>query len=236
MSYEIKWAGTPNFREGRGGRKPLAIVDHITAGQYPGTLTWMQNPRAQASAHYLVTRRGEILQLVKDEDTAWANGIANKPSWKLYDSSNPNRYTLSIEHEGYREFGGDGNLSEEQYAATLWLHRHLLQKWQISIDEDHIIGHYRIDSVNRPNCPGPKFPWERLFQDLRSGGERISTDVKLAVNGQMMSERSLRIRDGVSEALLAGQWVPLREIAGLLGAEISWDSGDRTVRINMPGA
>ncbi|HHY13968.1 MAG TPA: S-layer homology domain-containing protein [Thermoanaerobacterales bacterium] len=34
------------------------------------------------------------------------------------------------------------------------------------MDEDHIIGHYRIDSVNRPNCPGNKFPWNRLFDDL----------------------------------------------------------------------
>jgi N-acetylmuramoyl-L-alanine amidase len=123
----------------------------------------MQNPKAQASAHYLVTRAGEIFQLVKDEDVAWHAGAVNRPSWPLYKGTNPNRYTIGIEHEGF-----DGSLTEVQYQATLWLQRQLIAKWNIPVDKDYIIGHYRIDSVNRPNCPGPKFPWERLFADLQN--------------------------------------------------------------------
>ena len=155
MSHEVKWVGTPNYTKGRGGRKPLAIVNHITDGRYPGCLSWLQNPSAKASANYLITKAGQILQLVKDEDTAWANGGVNKPSWPLYDGTNPNRYTISIEHEG---LAGE-SLTEEQYQATLWLHRQLVAKHGIPVDQDHIIGHYRIDSVNKPNCPGPGFPW-----------------------------------------------------------------------------
>ncbi len=67
---QIEWVGTPNFRSGRNGRKPLDIVDHITAGYYPGCLNWLQNPESQASAHYLVLRNGRILQLVEDKNTA----------------------------------------------------------------------------------------------------------------------------------------------------------------------
>ncbi len=161
---QIEWVATPNYRPGRSGRKPIAIVNHITAGQFPGCLTWMQNPKAQASAHYLVTKTGRILQLVKDEDTAWHAGGVNRPNWQLYDGSNPNLYTIGIEHEA---LAGD-RITEVQFKATLWLHKQLIAKWGIPIDSDHIIGHYRIDSVNRPNCPGPKFPWERLFLELRS--------------------------------------------------------------------
>lgn len=164
----IEWVGSPNFRAGRNGRRPLAIVDHITAGSYPGCLSWMQNPASQGSAHYLVLRDGRILQLVKDEDTAWHAGIANKPNWSLYDGSNPNYYTLGIEHEGQP---GD-ELTGAQYQSTLWLHRQLLAKCPaITIDDQNIIGHNRIDSVNRPNCPGPKFPWAKLFADLKGGSE-----------------------------------------------------------------
>lgn len=158
----VEWAGTPNFSNGRRGRNPIAIVDHITAGLYPGTLHWMQNPTAKASAHYLVTKTGLIFQMVKDEDTAWTNGVVNKPNWALYDGTNPNRYTLTIEHEG---LAGDA-LTEEQYQASLWLHKKLIEKWDIPVTEDTIIGHYRIDGVNRVNCPGPNFPWKRLFEDL----------------------------------------------------------------------
>jgi hypothetical protein len=60
-----------------------------------------------------------------------------------------------------------------QYQATLWLHKQLIAKHGIPIDEGHIIGHYRIDSVNRPNCPGPGFPWQRLFSDLKGSEEVV---------------------------------------------------------------
>jgi N-acetyl-anhydromuramyl-L-alanine amidase AmpD len=165
----IKWSGTPNYTAGRKNKKIIAIVNHITAGAFPGCLSWLQNPQSKASAHYIVARTGEIRQLVKDEDSSWHAGIVNKPNWKLYDGTNPNSVTIGIEHEGYGTNGGDGNLTEAQYQATLWLHRQLISKYKIPVDPDRIIGHYRIDSVNRPNCPGPKFPWDRLFADLKEG-------------------------------------------------------------------
>lgn len=162
---EIEWAASPNFSKGRNGRKIIAIVNHITAGTFPGCLSWMRNPQAKASAHYLVTRQGKVYQIVGDEDTSWHAGAVNKPSWKLYDGTNPNRYTIGIEHECL----SGGLLTEAQYKATVELHKMLIAKYNIPIDKDHIIGHYRIDSVNRPNCPGPSFPWDRLFSDLKGG-------------------------------------------------------------------
>lgn len=150
--------------------KPIAIVNHITAGRYPGCLNAMLNPAHKASSHYLVTKDGQIFQLVRDEDSAWANGKVNKPTWLLYKVGiNPNNYTLSIEHEA---LSGEG-LTEQQYQATLWLHKQLIDRWGIPVDEEHIIGHNRIDSVDRPNDPGPNFPWARLFNDLK-GGSSVS--------------------------------------------------------------
>ncbi len=167
QQFKIIWKPSPNFTKGRRGKKIIAIVNHITAGNYPGCLSWMCNQKAQASAHYLVTKLGDIYQLVKDEDSSWHAGFANKPNWKLYDGSNPNYYTIGIEHECLS--GGD--LTEAQYQASLWLHKHLVKKHNISVDNNHIIGHFNIDSVNRPNCPGPKFPWTRLFSDLKGSEE-----------------------------------------------------------------
>ena len=159
---QVKWAPSPNYRSGRQGRSIIAIVNHITAGLMPGTLNWLSNLAAKASAHYLVTKSGIVYQLVKDEDTAWHAGMVNKPDWRLYDGSNPNYYTLGIEHEA---LAGEA-LSEAQYQATLELHWQLIGKHKIPADRDHIIGHYRLDSINRRNDPGPGFPWDRLFNDL----------------------------------------------------------------------
>jgi len=177
----IQWKPSPNFSS-RNGRTPIAIVDHITAGSYPGCLSWLWNPSARASAHYLVTKAGDILQMVKDEDAAWHAGAVNNPNWSLCDSTNPNRYTIGIEHECL----SGGELTEAQYQATLWLHRQLINKWGMPVDNDRIIGHYRIDSVNRPNDPGPNFPWQRLFNDLKGVSEvpqwmaKIMSDAKAA--------------------------------------------------------
>ena len=164
---EIKQSPSPNFGS-RDGIKIIAIVNHITSGKFPGCKDWLCNPKSQASAHYIVTRAGEIYQLVADENKAWHAGAVNKHSWPLYDGTNPNIRTIGIEHEGYIGAGINGDLTEEQYQATLWLHRQLIAKHSIPVDRDHIIGHYRIDSVNRPNCPGPAFPWDRLFADLQN--------------------------------------------------------------------
>lgn len=212
----IEWAGTPNYRQGRSGRQPAAIVNHITAGAFPGCLSWMQNPGAEASAHYLVTKDVRIFQLVNDEDTAWHAGGVNKPSWSLYDGTNPNRYTIGIEHEGQP---GD-ELTEEQYQATLWLHRQLITKWGIPVDPDHIIGHYRIDSVNRPNCPGHGFPWDRLFSDLKEEGKEIQ-----AV--------TIRVGDQELKGVLLGDrtFAPVRALAEVLGRTVTWDGNNNTVVI-----
>jgi N-acetyl-anhydromuramyl-L-alanine amidase AmpD len=162
---EIKWVGTPNYSEGREGYTPIIIVNHITQGDYPGCLSWLQNPESKGSSTFLITKGGEILQLVKEEDKHWANGYIESASVDLdlvIQGVNPNLYSLSIEHEG---FTGE-LMPEEQYQATLWLHRYLINKWNIIIDNNHIIGHYRLDGKDRPNCPGTGFPWDRLFTDL----------------------------------------------------------------------
>lgn len=217
--FKIEFTPSPNYRKGRKGRKIIAIVNHITAGLMPGSLSWLQNPAAKVSAHFLVTKAGQIYQLVKEEDTAFAAGIVNQPAWPLYDGTNPNYYTLNIEHEA---LAGEG-LTDIQYAATLWLHRYLAVKWSIPADLDHIIGHYRLDSINRKNDPGPGFPWDKLMADLN----------QLSQENQKVS---IKIGNYVIEGLLLENraYAPVRELIGVLGGEITWDNNTRTIFISDP--
>ena len=98
-----------------------------------------------------------------EEDAAWGNGQVRRPTWPLLiEGVNPNLYTISIEHEGYT---GEP-WTEDMFQADLWLLRRIAQRWNIPFDRDHIIGHYRIDSVNRARCPGTGLPWDRLFAEL----------------------------------------------------------------------
>jgi len=178
----------------------------------------MCNTAAKASAHYLVTKAGQIYQLVKDEDTAWHAGVVNKPNWPLYDGSNPNKVTLGIEHEA---LAGEG-LTVAQYQATLWLHRRLVQKWGISVDKDHIIGHNRIDSVNRANDPGAKFPWDRLFADLKLGREDENvTPTKVVYGGKVLDGFIIDNRT----------YVEVRKLCEAFGKKVIWNDQKRIVEV-----
>jgi len=188
---EEEWSPSPNFGS-RNGKSIVAIVNHTSSGSFPGCLDWLQDPSSKVSAHYIVTKTGRIIQLVKEGDAAYHAGIVNTPHWELYDGTNPNRYTIGIEHEG----DSGVPLTDEQYQATLFLHRELTAKYGIPIDTDHIIGHYRIDSVNRPDCPGSAFPWDRLLNDLKGGvdvAEDTDKDIYLSV----------RVRTSKADALIA---------------------------------
>lgn len=163
--------GLPRGTQGRAGHQVIAIVDHIMSGTLVGTDSWFRNSTSEVSAHFGVGKNGEIHQYVDINNVAWGNGVVNKPSWPLLLSNvNPNYYTVSIEHEGQ---SGD-QFTEAEYQATLALHRWLIDSFGLDVNENTIIGHYRIDSVTKADCPGSGFPWQRLFTDLKGG-----SDVKL---------------------------------------------------------
>ena len=184
---EIIWKGNEHTNSNdRGGIVPVAIVNHISAGTMSSMDNWFRSPGNQvSSAHFGVAKDGRIHQYVKIERMAWANGLktdripfATAPIVKDI-GINPNLYTVSIEHEGT-----DGELTEEQFQASVWLHRYIRQyvreTWgkEIPFDEYHVIGHFQIDPVRKPNCPGPKFPWSRLYKALKNEEDEDDMAIK----------------------------------------------------------
>lgn len=169
------WHPSPNH-ESRRGLPVLGIVDHITAGDGKAALDWLCSSASRVSAHYLVTRAGYVYQLVDEAQAAWHAGVDFSRGYAAYRSdraaalvnwcwntqTNPNAVTVGIEHEGE---SGD-NLTAVQYAATLALHRHLVEAYGIPLDSGHILYHSQIDVVTRAGCPGSGFPRAALLADL----------------------------------------------------------------------
>lgn len=177
----IEYKHSPNQTKGR-IHKPQLIVCHITDGAYEGAVNWLCNTESKASAHYVVARDGRISQLVDIGNTAWANGTSKNPERKVYygDATsslvqdlkgNANHYSISIEHEGiYRKT--HGRLSFNQLNATIDLIRHIQSQvikefgTLIPFDRDHIIGHYEVNPLTRPHCPGEDFPFDEIIHQL----------------------------------------------------------------------
>ena len=148
----IKWIGCPdsNFSKGRPfGLRPEAVVVHIIDGNLAAGESVFRDPSTHKSAHYAVSRSGEIHQFVDEKDTAFHAGIVVNPTWALLKSRvNPNFYTIGIEHEGRP----DDVWPEAQLSASATLIGQIVARWGIPLDDVHVIRHHQIRASK--TCPG----------------------------------------------------------------------------------
>lgn len=177
---------SPNHMS-REGWKPDMITCHICEGTYSGSVSWLCDYKSSVSAHFVVGKNGEVAQLVPMDRAAWANGTSvTKSKINYYGNStlstvrnrktNANLYTISIEFEGFYAKTG-GALTSLQLAAGVelikYIHNRVLKKYGVNIpfDRQHIVGHCEISPIGKPNCPGQKFPWDKLISELNGNGE-----------------------------------------------------------------
>lgn len=51
----------------------------MTEGSFWGSVRWLRNNRSRGSAHYVVSRGGDVVQLVSTSNVAWHAGAAEGP-------------------------------------------------------------------------------------------------------------------------------------------------------------
>lgn len=85
--------------------KPRLIVVHDTAGALAaaGSISWLCNPQSQASAHFVVSREGQVTQLISCNLKAWHAGKSEYLGVK-----NVNDFSIGIEfvNPGHMEPSG----------------------------------------------------------------------------------------------------------------------------------
>jgi len=109
----------------------------------------------KVSAHFLVTRDGDITQYVATDKRAWHAGKSI-----FGNRENCNDFSIGIELEG----SDAAAFTDEQYSALNWLVRGLMRYYpQITVER--IVGHSDI-APGRKTDPGPCFDWARLRQGL----------------------------------------------------------------------
>ncbi len=146
-----EWIGCPsaNFRSGRRGHRPEAIVVHIMDGSFAAGESVFLDPTTQKSAHYGISKTGVIHQYVDENDTAFHAGVVVNPTWSLLKPGvNPNYYTIGIEHAGR----ADDVWPDEQFSASAALIFEIAGRWGIPLDADHVIRHRQIRASK--TCPG----------------------------------------------------------------------------------
>lgn len=144
-------------------------------GSFEGSrATFMKNTgKGRVSAHYLISKTGQLLQMVKDEMAAWH-------------VCNANPFCIGIEHEDAfftRLGGGKVQLTRTCMNDPNWatpielqtsakLTASLIKKYNLPQDklEEVVIGHnspiLKKYGNNHP-CPGPYFPWTKYYELVR---------------------------------------------------------------------
>ncbi len=123
----------------------------------------LSDKSSNVSAHYLISRKGIIFNLLCPKYKAWHAG---KSKWKNY--TNINDYSIGIELENKGHDFGYSNFSSRQYSSLKKLIFFLRKNFFI-LDED-IVFHSDI-APHRKKDPGEKFLINRIgikrFQNIK---------------------------------------------------------------------
>jgi len=150
----IRFIPSPNFTV-KENRKIDRIIIHITQGSMQSAVSWFKMTRSKVSAHFLVSRAGEVVQMVKLQDVAWHAAPLNTRS-------------IGVEHEGYYDYKGKtNNFTQEQYLTSAKLVKELATRFNIPLDRVHIIGHREVKGVTK-TCPGYNWDWDYYMELLRT--------------------------------------------------------------------
>lgn len=221
---------SPNCDQGRGGQAVVGICYHIAAGSRAGVVEWFATPASKVSSHFLVCRDGTILQFVELSDTAWTQGVVNRPTWPLIAQyPAPNRALIGIEHEGQT---GDA-WTEEMYAGDLALTLYLCERFGIRPERPYLLGHNELDSANRPQCPGPTFPWDRLLRDLHdiytpdttpaTPTPRLVRPVPITCDDRPLGQQYVAMGWADSDGMV---WAPVRAAVEAVGGQAIAEPAD----------
>jgi hypothetical protein len=139
------------------------LVIHVAEGSWASTYAWFRNPRAEASAHYVVSSTGRVAQMVPDRDIAWHAG-----NWPYNESS------IGIEHAGFTNVT---RFPDAEYRGSARLAAWLADAYLIAPDRAHVIGHSQVPDPNHRGLwggvdhhtdPGRTWDWARYMAYLRA--------------------------------------------------------------------
>jgi N-acetylmuramoyl-L-alanine amidase len=149
MPIPSQWVGTVNF----GIRKPNYVIIHYTAqDSIQQTLHTFTVTVSQVSAHYVISKTGEVFHMVNDYLRANQAGAGK---WGSVTDMNSCSIGIEIDNNGKEPF------TNQQINSLLLLLAQLKKAY--NIPQANFIGHGDYAPKRKPD-PGPFFPWKKLAQ------------------------------------------------------------------------
>lgn len=144
-----EWIGSTNF----GVRVPNYVVIHHTAqDSIEQTIRTFHSERAQVSAHYVIGREGEIVQMVNDLFRSHHAGLGK---WGTNTDMNSSSIGIELDNNGTSDPWPDA-----QIESLLELLDYLKKTYKIP--QGNFIGH--LDYAPARKIDPANFPWDRLAE------------------------------------------------------------------------
>ena len=149
---------SPNYIFYKKRRNIQSIVIHYTGMRsLQSAVERLISKKHEVSSHYLISRAGKIMQLVKDNNIAWHAGISN---WFVFKNLNKNSIGIELENKGHQY--GYQDFPNKQITELIKILKILKKKFKIQ--NINITGHSDI-APHRKTDPGEKFPWKKLYKN-----------------------------------------------------------------------
>ena len=161
---------SPNFNERKANQELSYIILHYTAmTSYQEVLEYMCKKKNKISAHFLISKKGEIFYLVNQNKIAWHAG---KSYWKNIINLNSRSIGIEIDNSGHHINNEDYN--HLQIKSLCELIKKLIKEY--NINPKNILGHSDIAPFRKID-PGEKFPWYELNRRKLSYSPIINTKI-----------------------------------------------------------
>jgi len=154
------------------------IVIHDIEGSYASGIKIFQDPMRKASAHYVVSYKGQTTQMVRETDIAWHAG-----NWSY------NTRAIGIEHEGYA--WTPSLYTHAEYLASAHIAASICSRWGVPLDRQHVIGHNEVPDPNNPALfggsdhhtdPGPYWNWSFYMAVAQSYAGALPSPPRMMVD------------------------------------------------------
>lgn len=134
----------------------MAVIHYTEMESAAAALERLSDPAAKVSAHYLISRDGEVTRLVPEERRAWHAGLSY---WRGIRDVNSASIGIELDHPGHKY--GYGPFPDAQFEALVPLLARMVKAH--AIPRANVVGHSDVAPARKID-PGELFPWERLAE------------------------------------------------------------------------
>lgn len=146
---------SPNFND-RDLPVSMVVIHYTEMTDKEVALERLCDPESGVSAHYLIGKDGEVVQLVDEDKRAWHAGVAY---WRGHKDVNSASIGIELDHPGHKY--GYTEFPRVQIDALVPLLARIMKTHDIP--RANIVGHSDVAPMRKID-PGEFFPWERLAE------------------------------------------------------------------------